>query len=219
MELGHDKDNKSLQFCAFSVLPLVSDQFLSFSQLVFLFRDVVCVAISMLDPECVFHYLRDPCQHHFLFFFGPFGVGSEGRAGASSEEEPFVPSAVQQSQSLHQELQQLPPAALWRCPTSELVLGMPVICDIWLVSQCQPSQIMWSGAGKAPSRWSLFSHWQFWCRKHPSASLVGGSCAVSVKFQCSWLVDFVVVVVFIFSPRKPTGSLVWCCVGFQGHNV
>lgn len=70
---------------------------------------LVSVAINILDQECLF---TSSGIHASITIFGLLGLGSEGRAGASSEEEPFVPSAVQQSQLLHQELKGLPPAAL-----------------------------------------------------------------------------------------------------------
>lgn len=82
---------------------------------------LVCVALNILDQECVF---TASGIHASITLFGLHGLGSEGRADA------FVPSAVQQSQSLHQELKQLPPAALRKCPTSEFVLGMSIICSI-----------------------------------------------------------------------------------------
>lgn len=70
---------------------------------------LVCVANNILDQEHVFTASGILAS---ITGFGLLGVGSEGRAGASSEEEPCVPTAVQQSQSLHQELKHLPPAAL-----------------------------------------------------------------------------------------------------------
>lgn len=65
---------------------------------------LVSVAINILDQECLF---TSSGIHASITIFGLLGLGSEGKAGASSEEEPFVPSAVQQSQ-----LKGLPPAAL-----------------------------------------------------------------------------------------------------------
>lgn len=121
--------------------------FYLFPNLFFFPMMLVSVAINILDQECLF---TSSGIHASITIFGLLGPGSEGRAGASSEEEPFVPSAVQQSQLLHQELKWLPPAALWRRPTSELVSGMSIICNIWLACQsvpASPDNVLWGWKG------------------------------------------------------------------------
>lgn len=109
METGHDKDNKSPTIpCFFLFYLWFQIHFCLFPNLFFFSMMLLCVTINTLDQECLFTTSGIHASIAVLV-----SLGWEVRAGlVPALEEPFVPSDVQQSQSLHQELKQLPPAAL-----------------------------------------------------------------------------------------------------------
>lgn len=138
MEMGNEKDNKSLTICCFLCSASGFTLIFIFSQLVFLFRNV-CGEQHPRSRKFM-RYLRNPS----VTIFGFFGLKNEGRAGAGREEDQvnkvFLSARCSKTSHHNNWLKKILPAfALWRHPTSILVLGMSVIGNIWLACQSAPA--------------------------------------------------------------------------------